>query len=263
MPYPATATMTAAEFDRRVEAAEAYENRGLAWVWSPAGIALVVFLVAVALGEERAELLGNVAVIVMMPSILGGIVLMLVREQRAVGRFGLACPGCAMPLPGGRSNENTIHVRKTGCCATCGAPVLRDHPGAMEAAAREAAVPRTPPHPRAFTRDDFDRRLARARRRVKRRIDLFIATGLGGLPALAGIALLPWPAGVEAKLMNAGLFIIPGLLIGTMFSARWISRREGLECPACRQDPLEGETIAVVRTGICPHCSTVIIKPGP
>ncbi len=261
MPYPATATMTAAEFDCRVEAAEAYENRGLGWVLSPAGIALVVFLVAVALGEARAKLLGNVAVMVMMPSILGGIVLMLVREARAAGRFGLECPGCGMPLRGGRSSENTIHVRKTGCCAICAAPVLRDHPGAMEAAAREAAVPRTAPHPRAFARDDFDRRLERARRRVQRRINLFIAAGLGGLPALAGIALLPWPPGIEAKAMTAGLFIIPGALFGTMFSARWISRREGLTCPACGQDPLEAENIAVVRTGICPHCSTLIIKP--
>jgi hypothetical protein len=262
MSLPSTATLTAAEFDQRAAAAESYINRALAWLFGPAGVASVVMMAWLMGTKQVPEWLGNASVVAAMGFSLAGLVAGVVRENRAVTRFGLLCPGCGMALPGGKTNENTVHVRKTGCCSYCAAPVLRDHPGAAEAAAREAAVPRVAPHASAFSREDFDRRLALLRQRTSRRINLVIALGLGGMPAIASVIFLPLPHATKVKAMNGGMLLIPVVLFGVMFGGRSTWRKVGLECPACRRNPLDGRDLSAVRTGICPHCSAVIIRPA-
>ncbi|HST61005.1 MAG TPA: hypothetical protein VLK84_20040 [Longimicrobium sp.] len=254
--------MTAAEFDRRAAAAESYINRALAWLFGPAGVASVVMMAWLLGAKQVPEWLGNASVIATMGFSLAGLVAGVVRENRAASRFGLLCPGCGMALPGGKTNENTIHVRKTGCCSYCAAPVLRDHPGAAEAAAREATLPRAVPHASAFSRGDFDRRLARLRQRTGRRINLVIGLGLGGMPAIASLIFLPLPHAIKVKIMSGGMLLLPVVLIGAMLGGRSTWRQVGLECPACRRNPLKGRDLSVVRTGICPHCSAVIIRPA-
>lgn len=262
MSLPATATLTAAEFDRRAAAAESYINRALAWLFGPAGVAYVVMTAWLLGAKQVPEWLGNASVVAAMGFSLAGLVAGVVRDRGAAPRFGLLCPACGMALPGGKTNENTVHVRTTGCCRYCAAPVLRDHPGAAEAAAREAAVPRAAPHASAFSREDFDRRLALLRQRMGRRMNLVVAPALGGMPAIVSVIFLPLPHATKAKIMSAGMFIIPVVLLGTLFGGRSTWRKVGLECPACRRNPLDGRDISAVRTGICPHCSAVIIQPG-
>ena len=261
MSLPSTAILTAAEFDQRARAAERYVNRALL-AWIPAGIAMAGIWAAMAVGEERIpKWVGNGLVLVFLGFGLVGMVAGVVRENRALTRFGLLCPGCGMSLPGGKANENTIHVRKTGCCSYCAAPVLRDHPGAAEAAAREAAVPRAAPHASAFSREDFDRRLARFRQQTGRRMHLFIGLGLVGIPAAASVVFLPLPHVTKVKVINGGMLLIPIVLVGIVFGGRSIWRKVGLECPACRRNPVDARDLSAVRTGICPHCTAVIIQP--
>lgn len=257
-----TATMTAAEFDRRAAAAESYVNRVLAWLFGPAGIALAVMLAWLLGAKLVPEWLANASLVVMMVFSLAGVVAGLVCESRAVTRFGLLCPACGMALPGGKTGEITARVRETGCCSFCAAPVLSDHPGAVEAAAREAALPRRTPHASAFTRKDFDQRLSRLRERTDRRMMIITGLGLGGMPAIAGIIFLPLPHPMKVRMMGAGMLILPVLIVVTALGAKSTWRRVGLECPACRQNPLDGRDISAVRTGICGNCSAMIIRPS-
>jgi hypothetical protein len=126
-----------------------------------------------------------------------------------------------------------------------------------------AAVPRGAPHAGAFSREEFDLLLARLRERMGRRMNLFTTLGLGGMLLIA-FAIMLLPLAHQAKLMiiNRAMLLFPLVRIGTVIGARSTWRRVGLECPACRRNPLDGRNISVVRTGICPHCPAVIIRPA-
>lgn len=260
-----TATMTAAEFDQRVKAANAYVNRALVWFWTPAGIAFVLMIAWLAIGEDRVpEWLGNGTVLTMLFFSLAGIIAGVVREARATRMMGLECAGCGNALPGGKLNEITKDVRETGCCHWCRAPVLSDHPGAMEAMAREAGAAPGTPHASAFEREDFARLWARYKAQARRRITLVIAVGLGAMPLLLLIMLLPLPLEHRTKwmILNAVMLIEGVVIVWAMLGGKSAWRRIGLECPACRQLPTKDGDISVVRTGVCAHCTTLIVRPA-
>lgn len=258
-----TATLTTAEFERRVKAAESYVNRALVWFWTPTGIAFAVMLASLAIGEDRVPgWLANGSVFTLLGFGIAGIVAGVVREGRAMELMGLECAACGNALPGGKTNETTRHVRETGCCRWCGAPALADHPGARETMAREAGRAPGPPHPRAFTRDDFARLWARYKAHMHRRLMIVIAVGLGGMPALALIMLLPVNRRAAWIALNLGLLIESIVIVWAMLGPKWVWRRMGLECPACRRMPMKDGDISVMRTGVCANCSTLIVQPA-
>jgi hypothetical protein len=255
--------MTTAEFERRCRAAQQYAYGLGNRLFLPALAGMAMGLAPEILGKDRVPaavvIVGGV---VFMGFTFASVVVNIRREPGAPAKFGLVCAGCDHSLIGGPNDERTGHVRTTGCCYWCRAPVLDDHAGARESAAREAVLAQAPPHPSAFPRDDFDRRFAAARQRLARMHRIFVLLLVIGPPALLGVLLLPLDGAVRRLIIPAGVLLLAGLVVWQLLGVRSVGRRLGIECPACRKVPLGTLDISVLRTGVCPHCAAVMILPA-
>jgi hypothetical protein len=254
---------TTEEFNRRVAQAQAWTHRPVMLLWTPALLGFLVMVGTLVVGEHRVpEWIGLTGMFMLLGFGFAGMIAGVVREGSANKQFGLLCAGCGKSLPGGKSNEITAHVRTTGCCYWCAAPVLSDHAGAREAIAHEAAATRSAPHASAFGRADFDGRVQRYRKGLTRWLMFVVVLGLGGMPLLVLVTQIPMDPRTRRIILMAGLMVLPLAVIGALIASRVMPRRVGLECPACRRVPLSNTDHSIVRTGICPHCSAVIVQPA-
>lgn len=243
-----------------MKAASAYTHRPTFLLWIPGGIGFLVMIGAMGLGEPRAP--GWIATAGMLTFLGFGFVGMMVgvaRESRSFKRFGLLCAGCGQALPGGKHGEVTAHVRETGCCRWCGAPALSDHAGARDALAREAAATDGTAHARAFSRAEFDALVARYRAGTSRWMWAIIVLGFAGMPLIVLSTQLQLDDETRRILILSVAPVLPLALLAAVIASRMLPRRLGIVCPACGKVPLTSADSSVVRTGICPHCSAVIV----
>lgn len=255
--------MTTAEFERRCAAARSYTHGPGLRMWIPGLAGLAMMLAYVAIGERRVPAAVGISgmVLFLVFSFASGAV-DVARGRRAPSECGLLCAGCGSALIGGQNDERTAHVRRRGCCLWCGAAVLDDHAGARDAAAREAALAQAPPHPSAFARDDFDRRFAACRQGMDRRRRIFLLAVAAVPPALVGAMFPPLDGGVRMRILQAGVLFIGVVVVWQLLGVNSVARRLGIRCPACRKVPLGSLDVSVIRTGLCPHCSAVLILPA-